>query len=761
MTTLDDYLTGQFHVDRQEVISLEETILKTCQTLVSVFDGTNGWPYRIVRGIAPSYSDTISHSTTAMVALSLFKAAGSWNPGQLAGVAQSGSYFDESQDGKVTRDKSLKTAKLAAELLRKATLDGKGKASTASGTYGSNDPITSAFLSALIEGTTGLAGDWEPHKKLIQHHAKIRSGLPPLDEFANMFDFSALKNGEANDPVPNALIPLRVVQTVRDAGLPSPPDLTPFRRYFETTLHDQLSFSSIPDSRFDPAELAFCLEGLLLTQANVVDRPLLERTLEVLESAQKHSAFWRPTKPFLATARGMTLFPVSVEVANSILRSCELFDGSALRNTVGSANVGLFRRYWQWLNARKVTFQATSDGATGYVGWDSEHVNQIDVIHVWETSQVLEFLLAYHRLLKAHIARTTLTLSKFTFRAPPTKRPSWEAIEEQYEPAKMLGQPYQVYNRIGEDFVKGWLDKVSPKSYSMLLYGPPGTGKTTAAEKLAEALGFPLITITVADFLVGGGGQVEARAKAIFEVLDSQSNSVVLFDEIDAFLLDRDTERYSAQDTVFQFMTPGMLTKINDLRKAERLIFVIATNYENRIDPAIKRTGRIDRKYLLLPYDKGGRSRTIRSLAGEQSANSVSDEIAESSLFLGYGDLRNAVPSKITQENAVQVAQNMKSMGRTTRIASFTNRLPTGRDFKSGEEKGKWPLEEFICLLALALEGPDAAHHNGFVDKSACENFIRAGKYFGLTNISEMVEMAAPDIKLEVRAAVASYLESI
>jgi hypothetical protein len=96
--------------------------------------------------------------------------------------------------------------------------------------------------------------------------------------------------------------------------------------------------------------------------------------MDVLTKAQEESAFWRPTKPFLAQDNGMSLFPISVEVANSILRSCELYDGKELYNTFGSRNIGLFRRYWQWLRARAVRLKE-ADSAT-VVGWHSEHVNE-------------------------------------------------------------------------------------------------------------------------------------------------------------------------------------------------------------------------------------------------------------------------------------------------------------------------------------------------------------------------------------------------
>src|SRR5262249_23912624 len=81
--------------------------------------------------------------------------------------------------------------------------------------------------------------------------------------------------------------------------------------------------------------------------------------------------------------------------------------------------------------------------------------------------------------------------------------------------------------------------------------------------------------------------------------LRSQEGVIVLFDEIDQFLLDRNSTLYNDQDDVFKFMTPGMLTKLQNLREAEGVIFIIATNYYERIDSAIKRRGRIDDHFLL------------------------------------------------------------------------------------------------------------------------------------------------------------------
>src|SRR5262249_3200023 len=158
---------------------------------------------------------------------------------------------------------------------------------------------------------------------------------------------------------------------------------------------------------------------------------------------------------------------------------------------------------------------------------------------------------------------------------------------------------YRITDRLIKEFIAPW-NQGKPERYSILLYGPPGTGKTTFVQLLAGALDWDMIAISPSDFLRGGESQVEEQAKAIFQALEQMSNVVVLFDEIDRLLLDRDAVAYSRQGDLFQFMTPGMLTKINNLREKKRLIFVIATNYAERIDAAIKRAGRIDEQYLWL-----------------------------------------------------------------------------------------------------------------------------------------------------------------
>jgi SpoVK/Ycf46/Vps4 family AAA+-type ATPase len=204
--------------------------------------------------------------------------------------------------------------------------------------------------------------------------------------------------------------------------------------------------------------------------------------------------------------------------------------------------------------------------------------------------------------------------------------------------------------------------------------------------------------VTVSDFLGAGGALVEARAKAIFQMLGAQSDCVILFDEIDAFLLDRDSEHYRNQDTLFQFLTPGMLTKINDLRKAARSIFVIATNYENRIDAAIKRPGRIDRQYLLLPPDFNKRRFIIKGVLPKEMEPAL-DELAKASLYLGYTEIVGAINRAVRTDNGTTSVDNLvETLNGTARSSSHKHYLDRLL------QETTFPNHEFIAMVKLASQ---------------------------------------------------------
>ena len=136
--------------------------------------------------------------------------------------------------------------------------------------------------------------------------------------------------------------------------------------------------------------------------------------------------------------------------------------------------------------------------------------------------------------------------------------------------------------------------KLTPPN-GMLLYGPPGCGKTFFAEKFAEQTGFSFILVKSSDLSsVYLHGSQEKIGK-LFKVAEANKPTVLCFDEFDAFVPNRSAPGSSyVSAEVNEF-----LSQLNNC--SIRGIFVVATtNRPDMIDPAVLRTGRLD-KHVYVP----------------------------------------------------------------------------------------------------------------------------------------------------------------
>ena len=136
--------------------------------------------------------------------------------------------------------------------------------------------------------------------------------------------------------------------------------------------------------------------------------------------------------------------------------------------------------------------------------------------------------------------------------------------------------------------------KLTPPN-GMLLYGPPGCGKTFFAEKFADQTGFNFILVKSSDLAsVYVHGSQEKIGK-LFKVAEANAPTVLCFDEFDAFVPNRSAPGSSyVSGEVNEF-----LSQLNNCSK--RGIFVVATtNRPDMIDPAVLRTGRLD-KHIYVP----------------------------------------------------------------------------------------------------------------------------------------------------------------
>lgn len=130
----------------------------------------------------------------------------------------------------------------------------------------------------------------------------------------------------------------------------------------------------------------------------------------------------------------------------------------------------------------------------------------------------------------------------------------------------------------------------------LCLYGAPGTGKTQFAERLAAALDRELIVATASSLLSPYLGGSEQNLAALFEQADPH-HAVILIDEVDSFLRDRQSAHHHWQ-----------YSQVNELlQQMERFdgVFIAATNLMEGLDPAALR--RFDLKLRFNPLTKAQR----------------------------------------------------------------------------------------------------------------------------------------------------------
>lgn len=148
--------------------------------------------------------------------------------------------------------------------------------------------------------------------------------------------------------------------------------------------------------------------------------------------------------------------------------------------------------------------------------------------------------------------------------------------------------------------------RITPPN-GMLLYGPPGCGKTFFAEKFAEETNFNFMLVKSSDIgssLVHG---TEAKIQKLFAKAEKNSPIVICFDEFDALVPVRGAHGSEYQSgEVNEF-----LAQMNNC--AKKGIFIIATsNRPDKIDPAILRTGRIDKQVFVPLPDFEARKEMFR-----------------------------------------------------------------------------------------------------------------------------------------------------
>lgn len=158
-------------------------------------------------------------------------------------------------------------------------------------------------------------------------------------------------------------------------------------------------------------------------------------------------------------------------------------------------------------------------------------------------------------------------------------------------------------NKIKDPILK-FINKESYKDYNkhgipykmnIILHGAPGVGKTSLIHSIASECDANLCILNINAEL-----KEESMIEAISQVNDDDKKSILVLEDIDCIFADR-----KVHDSMKNHITMnGILNCLDGFNNPEGLIVIMTTNFPDKLDDALLRSGRIDLNIELTYLDK-------------------------------------------------------------------------------------------------------------------------------------------------------------
>lgn len=140
-----------------------------------------------------------------------------------------------------------------------------------------------------------------------------------------------------------------------------------------------------------------------------------------------------------------------------------------------------------------------------------------------------------------------------------------------------------------------YIDRGIPFRRGYLLYGPPGNGKTSLIAAISGELQLNLYSLNLSNRMLNDG-----ILASLFR--SARPRSILLLEDIDAAVKSRDQsstpsiQPASPNEKNEGVTLSGLLNVLDGILTPDGLIVVMTTNYINRLDSALIRPGRVDRR---------------------------------------------------------------------------------------------------------------------------------------------------------------------
>jgi SpoVK/Ycf46/Vps4 family AAA+-type ATPase len=240
-----------------------------------------------------------------------------------------------------------------------------------------------------------------------------------------------------------------------------------------------------------------------------------------------------------------------------------------------------------------------------------------------------------------------------------------------------------------------------------LLYGPPGTSKTTFVHGIASHMGWDLVTLSPSDFIADSLDRIEFRAREIFEDLGSLDECVILLDEMDSLLRDREILADKSAGTIMEFVVPALLPKLQQLRDYtldKRIAVFFVSNYYESIDAAIRRSGRIDTRLQVLPYGREARAKVLARLVKRDLPNLGKAERIKLMKYV------NKLPCNLVYRDLESLVQAVVPAASTLEVTDALNKISPSLGISPeiyNPGRRRKAHGEFCAMLARLLDAPD------------------------------------------------------
>lgn len=226
-----------------------------------------------------------------------------------------------------------------------------------------------------------------------------------------------------------------------------------------------------------------------------------------------------------------------------------------------------------------------------------------------------------------------------------------------------------------------------------LVSGPSGTGKTFLASALATALRFRLIQATVGGWQSAGHlNDMLAAMRRSFDEARKSKGAVLFVDEIDSIGSRSILQTSDRNETYWQVVINEFLSLMNS--PGEGVIVVGATNYPERIDPAILRSGRLEKHFSLGLPDAKTRAEILNYHAGGTLKLESLMEIANNLKGKSAAALEELVRS---------ARRRARNAGRELQVGDLLAVMPKRRRYTAEERLRLGVHEAGHALVALEV----------------------------------------------------------